>query len=225
MNKWTDAQFAKFFDHTLLKPDAAVSDFEKLCLESKQWGFKMVAINSFPVALCKELLKDSDIHVGAAIAFPLGQMTVEAKLAETEDAIKHGCDEIDYVINLTKLKAGDYAYMKDEMERITALCRENDVISKVIFENCFLTEDEIKNMAHIAAQVRPDFIKTSTGFGTHGATAEHVRLMKKEAGNEVKVKAAGGIRDLKTALDMIDAGAQRLGSSASVEILKEYQKS
>ena len=182
----------------------------------------MVAINPAPVKLCKTFLAGSQVHVGAAIAFPLGQTTLEDKLSETRNAIKNGADEIDYVVNLTKLKAGDTAYIESEMARITDICREFSVVSKVIFENCYLTDDEKRKVAEIAKEVKPDFIKTSTGFGTGGATVEDVKLMKSVVGDEVKVKAAGGIRDLKTALAMIEAGAERLGTSAGVAIVEEY---
>lgn len=216
---------AKYFDHTQLKATATVADFEKLCAESKDYGFKMVAINSAPVKTCKELLKDSDVHVGAAISFPLGQTTIKVKADETEKAIAEGADEIDYVINLGRLKDGDFDYIKEEMETIVAICRENNVLSKVIFETCYLTKDEIKKVAEIALAVRPDFIKTSTGFGTGGATVEDVRLMKSVVGDAVKVKASGGVRDLETCLAMIEAGAERIGSSSSIAIVEAYKAS
>ena len=218
----TAKELASYFDHTLLRANATVSEFKKLCDDSKRYGFCMVAINPAPVKLCKTFLAGSQVHVGAAIAFPLGQTTLEDKLSETRNAIKNGADEIDYVVNLTKLKAGDTAYIESEMARITDICREFSVVSKVIFENCYLTDDEKRKVAEIAKEVKPDFIKTSTGFGTGGATVEDVKLMKSVVGDEVKVKAAGGIRDLKTALAMIEAGAERLGTSAGVAIVEEY---
>ena len=184
----------------------------------------MVAINPAQISLCKELLDGSPVHVGAAIGFPLGQTTLECKVFETNDAIEKGADEIDYVINVAEVKNNHYGYIKEEMEQIVAVCRKAGVISKVIFENCYLTDEEKQKVAEIAKQVKPDFIKTSTGFGTGGATVEDVRLMKSVVGDEVKVKAAGGIRDLKTALAMIEAGAERLGTSAGVEIVKEMHE-
>ena len=220
----TAKELASYFDHTLLRANATVSEFKKLCDDSKRYGFCMVAINPAPVKLCKTFLAGSQVHVGAAIAFPLGQTTLEDKLSETRNAIKNGADEIDYVVNLTKLKAGDTAYIESEMARITDICREFSVVSKVIFENCYLTDDEKRKVAEIAKEVKPDFIKTSTGFGTGGATVVDVKLMKSVVGDEVKVKAAGGIRDLKTALAMIEAGAERLGTSAGVAIVEEYMK-
>ncbi len=184
----------------------------------------MVAVNSAPVALCKEYLKGSQVHVGAAISFPLGQTTIESKVFETKNAIANGADEIDYVINLVELKNKNYGYIKEEMERIVSVCREAGVISKVIFENCYLTKEEIRKVAQIAKEVKPDFIKTSTGFGTGGATVEDVKLMKSVVGDAVKVKAAGGIRDWKTCKAMIEAGAERIGTSSSLKILEEFQR-
>ena len=212
---------AKMFDHTYLKAFASKKDMEKLCQEAKMINCKMVAINSCQTKLCKQLLKDSDIHVGAAISFPLGQTTIETKLFETKDAIENGADEIDYVVNLTKVKDHDFDYIEDEMRQITKLCHDNKVICKVIFENCYLEKEEIIKLSEIALKVKPDFIKTSTGFGTSGAKVEDVALMKSIVKDEVMVKAAGGIRDLETCMAMIKAGASRIGTSSSLKILEE----
>ena len=220
----TVEQLANMVDHTNLKAFADDAAFTKLCDEARKYNFKMVAINPAQTVRCKEKLKDSLVHVGAAIGFPLGQTTLECKIFETKDAIKKGADEIDYVINVAELKNKNYDYIKKEMEEIVKICKEAGKISKVIFEICYLTDDEKVKVAEIAKEVKPDFIKTSTGFGTGGATVEDVKLMKSVVGDEVKVKAAGGIRDLKTALAMIEAGAERLGTSAGVAIVEEYMK-
>ena len=220
----TVEQLANMVDHTNLKAFADDAAFTKLCDEARKYNFKMVAINPAQTVRCKEKLKDSLVHVGAAIGFPLGQTTLECKIFETKDAIKKGPDEIDYVINVAELKNKNYDYIKKEMEEIVKICKEAGKTSKVIFENCYLTDDEKVKVAEIAKEVKPDFIKTSTGFGTGGATVEDVKLMKSVVGDEVKVKAAGGIRDLKTALAMIEAGAERLGTSAGVAIVEEYMK-
>ncbi len=220
----TKEELASMFDHTFLMAYASRDDFIKLCDEAKDIGAAMVAINSEPVKLCKELLKGTNIHVGAAISFPLGQTTLDIKLAETKQAIDDGADEIDYVINIGKAKMHDWNYIEQEMRSIVELCHENQVICKVIFENCYLTKEEIVKIAEIAKEVKPDYIKTSTGFGTSGATVEDVRLMKETVGNEVKVKAAGGIRDWKTCQAMIKAGASRIGTSSSLKILEEFQQ-
>lgn len=215
-------QLCKLFDHTVLKATATIEDFRVLCDEARKYEFAMVAINSVPVELCSSLLKGSDVHVGAAISFPLGQTTIEVKEFETKQAIKQGADEIDYVINIGKVKDKDYDYIKREMQTIVKACRDNNVLSKVIFEICYLTDEEIVKVAGIAKEVKPDFIKTSTGFGESGATVDGVRLMKQTVGDEVKVKAAGGIRSWETCKAMIDAGAERIGTSSSIKILEEF---
>ncbi|MCQ2491435.1 MAG: deoxyribose-phosphate aldolase [Lachnospiraceae bacterium] len=220
----TRAELARLFDHTNLKAFATQDDFKVLCDEAKELHTAMVAINSSPVAWCKEFLKDTDIHVGAAIAFPLGQMNIASKVAETLNAIEDGADEIDYVLNVGRLKMGDLAYIEDEMTQMVAACRKHGKTIKVIFENCYLTKDEIKAAALIAKKVKPDFIKTSTGFGTGGATVEDVKLMKETVGDEVSVKAAGGIRTWEACAAMIDAGATRIGTSSSYAILEGYDE-
>lgn len=220
----TEAQLAKYFDHTLLKPYATEEDLLVLCKDAKEMGTAMVAINSYPVKLCKEYLKDCNVHVGAAIAFPLGQTTIESKVFEVQKAIEDGADEIDYVLNIGKVKEGNYDYIKKEMEAIVSICRAQGILSKVIFENCYLTKDEIKNCALVAKDVKPDFIKTSTGFGTSGATVEDVELMVKTVDGACQVKAAGGIRDYETCRKMIELGATRIGTSSSRVILEGFRQ-
>ncbi|MCI8275931.1 MAG: deoxyribose-phosphate aldolase [Lachnospiraceae bacterium] len=217
------SDLVKLFDHTYLKPYATDADMEKLCREAKEYGFAMVAVNSVQTKRCAEFLKGSGVHVGAAVSFPLGQTAIETKVFETENAIANGADEIDYVINITELKEGNHAYIQDEMHRIVTVCRSRNVISKVIFENCFLTDEEKKTLCEIALEERPDFIKTSTGFGTGGAVLSDVKLMKDMVGDVIKVKAAGGIRDLDTCLAMVEAGAERIGTSASIAITEEFK--
>ena len=217
-------ELAAMIDHTNLKAYADTEAMRTLCAEARENGFAMVAVNSAQTALCKELLKGSPVHVGAAISFPLGQTTIETKVFETENAIENGADEIDYVVNQTAVKNGDWAYVRDEMERIVTACRKGGAICKVIFENCYLTREEIVRLAKIAREVRPDFIKTSTGFGTGGATVEDVKLMRDTVGDAVKVKAAGGIRDWATCRAMIEAGAERIGTSAGLKILAEFSE-
>ncbi len=219
----TVEQLAGMFDHTLLKADASRAGFEKLCDEARSYGFAMVAINPGPVALCRELLDGSTVRVGAAIAFPLGQNTIAQKVAETEMAIVDGAQEIDYVVNLTALKDGDLDQVAREMTDIVAVCRAAAVFSKVIFENCYLTDGEKRTLSEIARDVQPDFIKTSTGFGTGGATFADVELMKSVVGDSVAIKAAGGIRTLDDALGFVERGATRLGSSAGVAIVDAYR--
>ena len=219
----TPSGLAAYFDHTQLRAYAVHDDFVKLCEESMEYGFKMVAINPAQVIRCKELLKGSPVHVGAAIGFPLGQTTIVDKINETKTAMENGSDEIDYVINITELKEKNYNYIEKEMAGIVDICRENHVISKVIFENCYLTEAEKEELCKIALNVKPDFIKTSTGFGTGGATLEDIALMQRMVGDKIMIKAAGGVRNLDTALKLIDLGVSRIGSTASVTILEEYK--
>lgn len=218
----TKEQLVKLFDHTCLYAYATEAHMKKLCDEARAYNFAMVAVNSVQVKLYKKFLKDTDVHVGAAIGFPLGQTTIASKVFETVDAIQNGADEIDYVINITELKDGNYDYIREEMRQIVAECRKANVISKVIFENCYLTQEEKEILCKIALEVKPDFIKTSTGFGTGGATLDDVKLMKSIVGDAVKVKAAGGVRDLETCMAMVEAGAERIGTSAAVKITEEF---
>lgn len=220
----TRDELAKLFDHTLLKAFATKEDFKALCEDAAKMNCAMVAINPSPVKWCKEFLNGTNVHVGAAIGFPLGQTPIDVKVYETKKAIEDGADEIDYVINVGELKQGNLEYIEEEMKAIVLTCKVHNVLSKVIFENCYLTKEEIKAVALIAKRVKPDFIKTSTGFGTGGALVEDVKLMKEVVGDEVGVKAAGGIRDWPTCALMIDAGASRIGTSSSLEILKGYDE-
>ncbi|WP_294953204.1 deoxyribose-phosphate aldolase [uncultured Gilliamella sp.] len=224
MKKYSLAQLSRLIDHTNLKADATPTMMEKLCLEAKNYHFKMVAINQVQSKLCASLLQGSDVGIGAAIAFPLGQTTIEAKCFETQNAIDNGATEIDYVINLTQLKIGNLAYIEDEMSQIVAICRKHQVISKVIFENCYLTDAEKIGLCQIAVKVKPDFIKTSTGFAPTGATVEDVKLMKQHVGDTVKVKAAGGIRDANTFIKMLEAGAERIGTSSGIAIIEAIKQ-
>ncbi|WP_399553412.1 deoxyribose-phosphate aldolase [uncultured Varibaculum sp.] len=216
--------FAAMIDHTLLKPDATKEQFDVLCAEARQYKFAMVAINPYPVSMCSELLDGSGVGVGAAISFPLGQLTINEKVNETRSAIADGATEIDYVVNITELKAGNQDYITEEMTRIVKACRDANVVSKVIFENCYLTDEEKTTLANIAREVKPDFIKTSTGFGSGGATLPDVKLMKSIVGDDVQVKAAGGIRSLDDALAFVEAGATRIGTSSGVALVKEFNK-
>ena len=227
---YTLDDLARLVDHTNLHADATEADMAKLCDEAKAHHFKMVAINSGQSARCAKLLAGTDIHVGAAIGFPLGQTSIASKVFETKDAIANGATEIDYVVNLTEVKAANWDYVRDEMAQIVEVCREaskgreEEIPSKVIFENCLLTDDEKVKLAQIASEVEPTFIKTSTGFSTGGATVADVTLMKANCGDKVQVKAAGGIRDADTFLDMVRAGATRIGCSAGIPIIDELRR-
>ena len=222
--KYTIDDFARLIDHTNLHADATEDDMKKLCDEAKKYHFKMVAINEVQSEFCAQQLKGTDIDTGAAISFPLGQTTVACKLAETKDALQNGANEIDYVVNLTQVKAHNWSYIEDEMTQMVDLCHDHHVPCKVIFETCYLSKAEIKQLALIAKEVKPDFVKTSTGFGTAGATVEDVKLMKENVGSGVKVKAAGGIRNTDDFLAMIAAGAERIGTSSGVKIIETLKQ-
>ena len=213
--------YANLVDHTNLKPFITNQDWQILCQQAVEYGFKTVAINNAGIEVCSQYLADTPVLVDAAVSFPLGQCTLATKVFETADAIKKGAGEVDYVINISELKNGNWVYIQEEMRQIVAVCKEHHTTSKVIFENCYLTDNEKKHLCDIALIVKPDFIKTSTGFGTGGATLEDVCLMKVCVGDEIRIKAAGGIRDAAQFLAMIEAGANRIGTSSGMKIIEE----
>ena len=216
-------QLAGMIDHTFLKPFGTAENIEKLCDEARKYEFAMVAINPAEVETCVKLLEGSPVRVGAAIGFPLGQTTTECKAFETRDAIAKGATEIDTVMNVRALQKGRLDIVKKEIEEMVAICRPAGVICKVILETCYLSDAEKETVCRIAKEAGVDFVKTSTGFGTAGATVEDVALMRRVVGPEIGVKAAGGIRDLDTALAMIKAGATRIGTSSGVTIVEAYK--
>ena len=218
-------QLAGMIDHTYLKPFGTEENMEKLCAEARKYGFAMVAINPAEVETCVKLLAGSPVRVGAAIGFPLGQTTTECKAFETRDAIAKGATEIDTVINIRALQKGQLDIVKREIEDMVAICRPAGVICKVILETCYLSDAEKETVCRIAKEAGVDFVKTSTGFGTAGATVEDVALMRRVVGPEIGVKAAGGIRDLDSALAMIKAGATRIGTSNGVAIVEAFKAS
>ena len=212
-------KFSKYFDHTCLKPYATREDMAKLCEEAKKYDFMMVAINSTQTKLCKELLKGTDIHVGAAISFPLGQTTIETKVFETKDAIEKGAQEIDMVINIAMLKDKEYDYVENEIHQIVEAAKDKAIV-KVIIETCLLTDEEKIKACELSQKAGADFVKTSTGFSTGGATVHDIALMRKTVGAEMGVKASGGVHTHEEALAMVEAGATRIGASAGVKLLK-----
>ena len=220
----TPEKLAKFFDHTNVHANADIAQMTKLCDEARQLNTMMAAINPYWVPFCKKQLEGTDIHVGAAIGFPLGQNTIETKVFETNDSLAKGADEIDYMINLSAVKAGNWDYVEKEMREITEASHKGGVPCKVILETCFLEDDEKRRICEIAVKTGIDYVKTSTGYTDKGATVEDVKLMKSVVGDKVKVKASGGIRDWPTCKAMIEAGAQRIGTSSSVNIMEEFKK-
>lgn len=212
---------AALFDHTNLNAYATKEDFQKLCDEASEYGFASVAINSYPVEMCREMLRGSGVLTGAAIGFPLGQTTIEAKTFEAQDAVDKGAEEFDYLLNVGKVREHDWDYIKREMESLVSVARKGGIVCKVIYETCYLSEAEIIEVSKIAAEVKPDFVKTSTGFGTDGAKPEHIAIMKQYSG--VEVKASGGVRTLAAARAMVEAGATRIGSSSGIKIVEELK--
>ena len=220
----TPAELAGMIDHTFLKPFGGPEPIEKLCAEAREYGFAMVAINPSEVTRCVELLKGTKVRVGAAISFPLGQMTSAAKAFEIRDAIDKGAGEIDMVQNVRALQEGNDALVFAELKDMADVCRARGVISKVILETCYLTDEQKVRTCELAVKAGVDFVKTSTGFGTAGATAADIALMRRTVGPKMGVKAAGGIRTLESAFEMIRAGATRIGTSAGVAIVEELKQ-
>lgn len=208
---------SKLFDHTILKADATVSQVEKICDEAIKYNFMSVCVNSYYTPLVAKKLKDSDVKVCTVIGFPLGQMSTESKALETAYAVESGADEIDMVINVGALKDAAYPEVLADIRAVRAVCR--DQVLKVIIETCLLTDEEKIKACELAVEAGADFVKTSTGFSTGGATVSDVALMRKTVGPDIGVKASGGIRDAKTAEAMVEAGASRLGTSATVAII------
>jgi len=203
---------AKYIDYTLLKATATPADIEKLCQEARQYGFFSVCVNSSYVPLAAQLLKGTDVKVCTVVGFPLGAMSTQGKLYETSTALAEGADEIDMVINLGLFLSGQTAKVLDE---IALLKQETaDKVLKVIIETCYLNDDQKRLVSQICVDAGADFVKTSTGFGTGGATLADVQLIKEVVGDRAKIKASGGIRNRETALQYIDLGVSRIGASA-----------
>ena len=224
-------QLNKYIDHTLLKPEASEEQILALCDEALEYGFYSVCVNSCHVPLAVEKLSGSDVKVAAVAGFPLGAMSTAAKVFEAREAVEAGATEIDMVINVGALKEGRYDYVLHEIAALVDVCHGyplaygepvgGDAVLKVIIETCLLTDEEIVKACELAVQAGADFVKTSTGFSTGGATAEAVALMREAVGDKAKIKASGGIRTLTDAKKFIELGADRLGCSAGVQIMKE----
>lgn len=216
-------QLNKYIDHTLLKPQATHKQIEELCKQALKYDFASVCVNSCYASYCRDLLKDSDVKVCCVVGFPLGCCDTDSKVFETKSAIAHGAEEIDMVINVGFAKEHNWQAVKDDIAAVVEAANGKTV--KVIIETCLLTDDEKAEACICAMMANATFVKTSTGFSTGGATTDDVYLMKSVVGKKCLVKAAGGIRSYDDARKMIDAGADRLGCSASVEIMKEYEQS
>ena len=212
-------KLAKMIDHTNLKPDATLNDIKKLCIEAKAYGFGSVCVNPSNVHFSYVILEDEDIKVCTVIGFPLGANTSKIKFFETKDAIKSGASEIDMVMNIGALKSGFELKVKEEIEGVVVAA--NDNLIKVIIETALLSDDEKIKACEIIKESGADFIKTSTGIGYPGAKVEDIQLIKKNVGYSLGIKASGGIKDLKTTLEMIKAGATRIGTSSGVQIIEQ----
>lgn len=222
--KLTQAQLAKYMDHTMLKPEATAEMIDKAIAEARKYNAASVCINPYWVKRVHEGLAGTDINTCTVIGFPLGATSTASKVFETKQAIEDGADEIDMVINIGELKGGNDQAVEDDIRAVAEATHEKGKLLKVIIENCLLTDEEKTRASKLTVKGGADFVKTSTGFSTSGAKAEDVKLMREVVGPDFKIKAAGGIHSLADAYSMIEAGANRLGVSASVQILEEAAK-
>lgn len=214
-----EKDFAKYFDHTLLRADATESDIQRLCREAIQYHFCSVCVNSCHAALAAQQLKNTDVKTCCVVGFPLGAMSSEAKAFEAKKAARDGALEIDMVINIGYLKDKAHDKVKDDIAGVVGAVKDKAIV-KVIIETCLLTKEEKIIACRLAVEAGAAFVKTSTGFSTGGASVEDIRLMRSVVGNRAGVKASGGIRNYKTAISMLQAGADRIGASSTVEIVK-----
>ena len=212
-------QIERYIDHTLLKPTATPGAIRQLCAEAREFNFFAVCVNSCYVALAKDELKDSGIKIAAVVGFPLGAMSAKAKVFEAQFCVDHGADEIDMVINIGWLKFGEYGLVKDEITKLKQAIGSRKL--KVIIETCYLTAEEKKIASMLVVEGNADFVKTSTGFGSGGATFEDIELIKRVIKDKIQIKASGGIKDKKTAIRYLNMGVSRLGTSSGIEIVKE----
>lgn len=211
--------YNKMIDHTVLKADTPLETVKRICDEAMEYGFASVCINPCHVAYCADYLKDSDVNVCTVIGFPLGANTSAVKAFETKDAIANGADEIDMVMNIGALKDKNYDLVRDDVKAVVEAA--NGTLVKVILETCLLTEDEIKKACELCVEAKADYVKTSTGFSTRGATIENVRIMKEAVHGKAKVKAAGGVRTPEDMVKIVAAGADRIGTSAGCSLVKK----
>ena len=218
---WTKATLAKTIDHTLLKAVGTAAQIRELCAEARTFGFASVCVNPVWVLLCAQELSGSEVLVCTVIGFPLGANTPETKAAEARLAVSQGADEVDMVMNLGAAKAGDWKAVEEEIHGVVKAAGTSLV--KVIIETCYLTDDEKVKACEAAARAGAHFVKTSTGFGTGGATIEDIRLMRKAVGDKLQVKASGGVRTCQDALALLEAGADRIGASSGIAILNELK--
>jgi deoxyribose-phosphate aldolase len=220
----TQEPINRLIDHTLLKADASEDQIRQLCKEAVEYSFCSVCVNPYFVELCAELLKGTDVLVCTVVGFPLGATLTAVKVLETQLALRDGASEIDMVINIGALKSGDRGTVQRDVEMVAKTCQQGGAVLKVIIEAAMLTDDEKKIACRLAVDAGADFVKTSTGFGPGGATIEDVALMRRTVGPDIGVKAAGGIRTYAQAMQMIAAGATRIGASSGVKIVEESRQ-
>jgi len=218
-------EIASLIDHTLLKADATPANIERLCHEAREYGFAAVCINPVYVFLAARLLEGSSVAVCTVVGFPLGATMSQVKAFEARQAMRQGASEIDMVLNIGALKAGDLQLVREDIGEVVNACHERHAICKVILETALLTDEEKVTACQLAKEAGADYVKTSTGFGPGGATEHDVALMRATVGPDMGVKAAGGIRGFEKAVRMVQAGATRIGASAGVQIVKEAQQS
>lgn len=215
-----DWNLPALIDHTILRPDATKQDVLRVCHEAEQAGFLVVFVPPCYVDIAVAAIAESEIHVGSPIGFPLGWHTTRSKVAEALEAVGHGARILDMVINVSRLRSGDHDYVRQDIAEVVRATPA--VEHKVILETCYLTAQEKRTACQLAIEAGVEYVKTSTGFAAAGATVEDVRLMKQAVAGKAKVKASGGIRDWKTTLAMLEAGADRIGTSTSLTILEEW---
>ncbi|WP_324822520.1 deoxyribose-phosphate aldolase [Sinanaerobacter sp. ZZT-01] len=213
-----------YFDHTLLKADATEKEILQICEEAKKYEFYAICVNACYISFAKKQLIDSKVKIASVIGFPLGACGTETKVFETKWACSQGAEEIDMVIAVGALKDGRLDFVREDIRKVVETAKQSNAIVKVILETCLLNDTEIVIGCHLAEEAGAAFVKTSTGFSSGGATVHHVELMKKTVGSSMQIKASGGIRTLETMKKMIEAGADRIGASASVAILKENEE-
>jgi deoxyribose-phosphate aldolase len=218
------SDFGRHIDHTLLRPTGTAEDVRRLCKEARDHGMAAVCIFPYHVPLAREVLRNTRVKIATVIAFPFGVTFTEIKAAEMRESASRGADEADFVINISLLKSGNDAAVEAEMQYLCDACRALGVSSKFIIETGYLSDDEKVRACKIANRVRPDFMKTSTGYGPSGATVEDVKLMRASLLPEIQIKAAGGIRSHKEAQALLQAGATRIGTSSGIVILEESRK-
>lgn len=215
----SDLSLARMIDHTMLKPDATPEEIKTLCDEARKYNFASVCVNPYYVSLCSSLLKGTQVKVCTVIGFPLGSTTTTVKRTEAEEALNNGAQEIDMVINIGKLKAGENQYVFNDINQVVLAAKRRNAVTKVIIETALLSDEEKVKACLISKEAKADFVKTSTGFSKGGATAGDIALMRYVVGSSVGVKASGGVRTLEDAETMIKSGADRIGASASVKIV------